>query len=141
MITGIWCYSSKVFKAGYIDRYNADISTACQLYCFVCNVISSPAWEVHDNRIKRSEVNYTTNYFLSNLLICMRKENNHKENKAVKINLENTFSSASFWSEYKIPSSYILDLCMCVCVFNNASDITNVRNISKHLVIILYLNL
>ena len=133
MITGIWCYSSKVFKAGYIDRY------ACQLYCFVCNVISSPAWEVHDNRIKRSEVNYTTNYFLSNLLICMRKENNHKENKAVKINLENTFSSASFWSEYKIPSSYILDLCMCVC--NDASDITNVRNISKHLVIILYLNL
>ena len=118
MITGIWCHSSKVFKAGYIDRYksNADISTACQLYCFVCNVISSPAWEVHDNRIKRSEVNYTTNYFLSNLLICMRKENNHKENKAVKINLENTFSSASFWSEYKIPSSYILDLCMCVCL-------------------------
>ena len=114
MITGIWCYSSKVFKAVYIDRYtfidNADISTACQLYCFVCNVISSPAWEVYDKRIKRSEVNYTTNYFLSNLLICMRKENNHKENKAVKINLENTFSCASFWSKYEISSSYILDL-------------------------------
>ena len=123
MITGIWCYSSK-----------------CQLYCFVCNVISSPAWEVHDNRIKRSEVNYTTNYFLSNLLICMRKENNHKENKAVKINLENTSSSASFWSKYEIPSSYIQDL-WCVCVGNDASDITNVRNILKHLVIILYLNL
>ena len=59
----------------------------------------------------------------------MRKENNHKENKAVKINLENTFSSASFQSKYKIPSSYILEL----CVYNNDSDITNVRNISKHL--------
>ena len=107
------------------------ISTARKFYWFIHNVIKSSVWE---DRIKHSEVIYTTNYFLSNLLICMRKENNHKENKAVKINLENTFSSASFQSIYKIPSSYILEL----CVYNNASDITNVRNISKHLVIILY---